>query len=101
MRQQTESLLEHVLAAVMAPDNDALTLAATLRNTVPDASAMAVIRALLSADRSIVETFNGNAAHRVDATLARSLALTLSAAADDLADARNDPNTIRLSDLLL
>lgn len=101
MRNDTESLLEHVLAAVMAPDNDALTLATTLRNTVADAPAIAVIRALLSADRAIQETFNGNSPGRVDAQLARSLALTLAEAADDLEVARNTPDPVRLGDLLL
>ncbi len=100
MRKNSETLLEHVLAAVMAPDNDALTLASTLRNTVPDAPAIAVIRALLSADSVILETFNGNSPGRVDAMLARGLALTLAEAADDLEAARDTP-AILLSDLLL
>ncbi|GAB5448661.1 hypothetical protein [Gymnodinialimonas sp.] len=100
MRKDTETLLEHVLAAVMAPDNDALTLATTLRSAVPDAPAISVIRALLAADRVIIETFNGNAPARVDAQLARSLALTLAEATDDLSDAR-DASPILLADVLL
>lgn len=101
MRKDTESLLEHILAAVMAPDNNALTLASTLRNTVADASAVSVIRALLAADRVILETFNGNSPGRVDAQLARALALTLAEALDDLLHDRNEPNPILLGDLLL
>ncbi|MBL4628385.1 MAG: hypothetical protein JKY00_10185 [Roseicyclus sp.] len=101
MRKDTETLLEHVLGAVMAPENDALTLATLLRNTVPEAPALAVIRALLAADRVILETFNGNSPGRVDALLARGLALTLADAADDLEVSRNTPNPIRLADLLL
>lgn len=101
MRKDTETLLEHVLAAVMAQDNDALTLATTLRNTVADAPAISVIRALLSADRVIRDTFNGNSPGRVDAELARSLALTLAEAADDLSATRALPNPVRLGDLLL
>lgn len=85
----------------MAQDNDALTLATALRNTVPDASAISVIRALLSADSVIQQTFNGTSPGRPDAALARSLALTLAEAADDLQDSRAAPNSIRLSDLLL
>ncbi|ABD53765.1 hypothetical protein [Jannaschia sp. CCS1] len=100
MRKDTELLLETVLAAVMAPENDALTLATTLRNSVPDATAMAVIRALLAADRVIVETFNGHASSRIDAQLARALALTLAEAADDLSHTRDEVQ-IRLGDLLL
>ena len=100
MRQDTEILLDHVLAAVMAPDNDALTLATTLRNTAPDAPVIAVIRALLSADRAISETFNGNAPNRVDAHLARSLALTLAEALDDITHAQ-DSAPPRLSDVLV
>ena len=101
MRKDTETLLEHVLSAVMAPDTDALTLATALRNTVPEAPAISVIRALLSADRVIRETFNGNSPGRVDAERARSLALALAEAADDLMDARKDPDPVRLGDLLL
>lgn len=101
MRKDTEILLEQVLAAVMAQDNDALTLATNLRNTVPDAPAIAVIRALLSADSVIQQTFNGDAPGRVDAQLARALALTLAEAADDLQDAQKAPNPILLADLLL
>lgn len=100
MRHETELLLETVLAAVMAQDSDALTLATTLRNTLADAPAIAVIRALLTTDRIIAETFNGKAASRTDAQLARTLALTLAEAADDLAHSRGDP-VIRLGDLLL
>lgn len=100
MRKNSETLLEYVLAAVMAPVNDTLTRASTLRNTVPDAPATAVIRALLSADHVIRETFNGNSAGRVDAMLARGLALTLAETADDLKAAR-DTSPILLSDLLL
>lgn len=104
MQKDTETLLDHVLAAVMAPDNDDLTLATTLRNTAADAPAIAVIRALLSADHAISETFNGNARNRLDAQLARSLALTLAEALDDLfhgQDATHDTALIRLSDVLL
>lgn len=101
MRKFTETLLEHVLAAVMAPDTDKLALASALRTTVPDAPAISVIRALLDADRVIIETFNGNASSRVDAHLARSLALTLAEATDDLAHDRDEPHPIRLGDLLL
>ncbi|MBY4894914.1 hypothetical protein KUL25_19320 [Rhodobacteraceae bacterium N5(2021)] len=100
MRKDTESLLEHVLAAVMAPDNDALTLATTLRNSVPEEPAIAVIRALLSADRVIIDTFNGSGPNRIDAQLARSLALTLAVATDDLSHVR-DANPILLGDVLL
>jgi hypothetical protein len=100
MRHNTDALLERVLAAVMAPDNDALTLASTLRNTVPDAPAIAVIRALLAADQVISETFNGSSPGRADAKLARAMALTLAEAADDL-DATRDVPTIVLSELLL
>lgn len=100
MRKDSETLLEHVLAAVMAPDNDALTLATALRRDVPDAPAISVIRALLSADRVILETFNGNAPARVDAQLARAMALTLAEATDDLSYLRKD-NPILLADVLL
>lgn len=100
MRKDTEILLETILSAVMAPENDALTLAATLRNAVPDAPAIAVIRGLLAADRVIIETFRSDTASHVDAQLARALALTLAEAADDLAHTR-DPEPIRLGDLLL
>lgn len=100
MRNDTEALLEQVLAAVMAPENDDLTLATTLRNKVPGAPAIAVVRALLSADQVISETFNGNALNRVDAMLARGLALTLAEATDDL-EATRDVPPILLSDLLL
>lgn len=101
MRKDTEALLETVLAAVMAPETDALTLATTLRNTLADAPAMAVIRALLEADQVILETFAGTSTGRDDAELARSLAFTLVKAADDLSHIRKDRNRVRLSDLLL
>lgn len=60
--------------------------------------------ALLSADHAISETFNGNAPNRLDAQLARSLAVTLAEALDDLfhgQDTTHDTAPIRLSDVLL
>lgn len=101
MRKDSETLLEQVLAAVMAPENDALTLASTLRNTVPEAPVIAVIRALLAADRVIGETFNGNTPGRMDAMLARGLALTLAEAADNYEATRDVRDTTLLSDILL
>lgn len=100
MHKDTETLLELVLAAVMVPDNDALVLATTLRNTAADAPAISVVHALLAADRVIVETFNGNAPARVDAQLARAMALTVAAATDDLSRTR-DASPIVLAEVLL
>jgi hypothetical protein len=100
MRQDFETLLETVLAAVMAPDTDALTLATQLHGSLADTPVITVIRALLAADRAIVETFNGDLERRGDAALARGLALTLAEAADALSDECGDPDPIRLGDLI-
>ncbi|QXT40488.1 hypothetical protein [Gymnodinialimonas ceratoperidinii] len=100
MRKDFETLLENVLAAVMAPENDALALATKVHSTMADEAAITVIRALLAADRAIAETFNGDAERRADAALARGLALTLAEAADELAHERGDPDPIRLGDLI-
>jgi hypothetical protein len=100
MRQDFETLLETVLAAVMAPDTDALTLATQLHGSLADTPVITVIRALLAADRAIVETFNTDPERRGDAALARGLALTLAEAADALSDDRGDPDPIRLGDLI-
>lgn len=100
MRQDFETLLETVLAAVMAPDTDALTLATQLHGAMADTPAITVIRALLAADRAIVETFNTDPERRDDAALARGLALTLAEAADALSDDRGNPDPIRLGDLI-
>jgi hypothetical protein len=99
MRHDTEALLEHVLNAVMQADTDALTLSIHLRNTVAEARLSALIRALLSAEAVIRETFNGSSTGRADAALARSLALTLAEAADDIEAARDPDTALRLRDL--
>lgn len=106
MRKETEDLLEHVLAAVMAPgngdDTDTLALSSHLRQTVPDARAVALIRALLSADQVIQDTFNGNSPGRLDAKRARALAYALTVATDDAEASRTTHDgPLRLSDLPL
>ncbi len=99
MRKDTEDLLEHVLHAVMQTENDALMLAIHLRNTVPDARVISLMRALLAADGVIAETFNGSSPGRADAALARSFALTLAEAADDLEAEGVLAGPVRLRDL--
>ncbi len=99
MRHDTEALLEHVLHAVMQTENDALTLAIHLRNSVPEARVIALIRALLAAEHLIRDTFNGSSPGRVDADLARNFAFSLAEAADDLEATRDPATTLRLVDL--
>lgn len=99
MRYDTEGLLEHVLNAVMQPDTDALTLAIHLRNSVPEARATALIRALLATEAVIRDTFNGSSPGRADAALARSFAFTLVEVADDFEAAREADTAPRLRDL--
>lgn len=99
MQLDTEALLEHVLGALMQPDTDALTLSIHLRNTIPEARISALIRALLSAEQVILTTFNGNSAGRSDAALARSFALTMAEALDEIEASRDPASTTLLRDL--
>ncbi|MEJ6393761.1 hypothetical protein V8J82_10870 [Gymnodinialimonas sp. 2305UL16-5] len=100
MRKDSEDLLELVLAAVMAADADDVGVMAHLRHAVPDVRVLALIRALLSADQVIHETFNGNAAGRKDAIRARRLAVMLTEAADEVDVALSqDRPALRLVDL--
>ena len=62
-----EILLETVLTAVMDSTPEPLTLLSRLRRDAPDARLTALIRALLSADQVISETFNGSGPGRADA----------------------------------
>ncbi|WP_224813720.1 hypothetical protein [Hasllibacter sp. MH4015] len=101
MRPETEQLLEHVLHAVMQPDSDALTLAMHLRSAVPEARVIALIHALLSADRVIRDTFNGNAPARADAALASGFALTLAEVAEAHEARENPTRPVTLRDLAL
>lgn len=94
-----EILLETVLTAVMDSTPEPLALLSRLRQTAPDARLTALIRALLSADQVITETFNGSSPGRSDAALARSMALTLAEAADEAETSTNPTAPLRLSDL--
>jgi hypothetical protein len=101
MRQDSEDLLETVIAAVMSSHAEPLALAGRLRHTVPGARVTALIRALLDADRVIGETFSGASPGRADARLARGFALTLAEAADEVEAERDDGTALTLADLLL
>jgi len=109
MQHDAEALLEHVLNAVMQPETDALSLAIHMRNTLPDVRPMALLRALLSAEAVIRDTFNGNSQGRTDGALALQIALTLAELADDQEAGREadheagraDDATLRLRDLPL
>lgn len=94
-----EVLLETVLTAVMNSATEPLALLAELRRSAPEARITALIRALLSADQVISETFNGNAPGRADAALARSMALILAEAADETEAAGAATRPLRLDDL--
>ena len=94
-----ETLLETVLGAVMNSEAEPLTVLWSLRQNAPDARVMALIRALLAADQVIASTFNGNSQGRADAQLARSMALILAEAADDMETDESVSAPLRLSDL--
>ncbi|MEJ6390668.1 hypothetical protein [Gymnodinialimonas ulvae] len=94
-----EILLETVLSAVMDSTPEPLALLARLRKSAPDARLTALIRALLSADQVISETFNGSSPGRADAILARSMALTLAEAGDEVEAETRPGAPLRLSDL--
>ncbi len=94
-----ETLLETVLGAVMNSDADPLSVIWALRQNAPDARATALIRALLAADQVIASTFNGNSPGRADAKLARTMALIIAEAADDMEEDDTVTAPLRLSDL--
>ena len=101
MNSDFETLLEHVLAAVMDSKAEPLTILWSLRQTVPEARVTALIRALLAADQVIATTFNGNSQNREDAKLARSMALVIAEAADDAEAAETPSAPLRFRDLTI
>ncbi len=99
MKLDFETLLEHVLTAVMDSRAEPLTILWKLRQTAPNARVTMLIRALLAADQVIASTFNGSSLDRADAKLARTMALILAEAADDAEEDEAITTPLHLSDL--
>ena len=103
MEPDFDTLLEQVLAAVMDGQAEPITLLWSLRQATGNPRITTLIRAFLAADKIISSTFNGDGQDRSDAGLARTMALILAEAADDVeveAETAQIPaRALRLSDL--
>jgi methanogenic corrinoid protein MtbC1 len=103
MEPDFDTLLEQVLAAVMDGQAEPITVLWKLRQTTGDPRIMTLIRAFLAADHIISTTFKDDGLDRSDAALARTMALILAEAADDVeldAETTQTPSPpLRLSDL--
>ncbi|MBF9058982.1 hypothetical protein HKCCSP123_07265, partial [Rhodobacterales bacterium HKCCSP123] len=80
--EASRALFERVLEALTRAEGDGMALTATFTTLEQEARALALIRALLSAEDALRATFAGEASTLREAGLARRAALALAIGAD-------------------
>lgn len=98
---ESRAVFERVLEALTRAEGDGMALMAAFTTLDGSTRALALIRALLSADDALRATFAAGEATLRDAALARRAALALAASADALEAAKPDRGPVRLSEMPL
>ena len=98
---ESRALFERVLEALTRAEGDGMALMAAFTRLDEETRAMALIRALLSADDALRATFTTEEPVQRDTALARRAALALSISADALEAAAGHRNPVRLSEMPL
>ena len=96
----TRTLLERVLETLGQADGSVDAVVTILSQTDPDTRALALIRALLTADASLGETFTDIDQTRRDRELARRTALMLTVQADQIEAETPARASITLADIV-
>lgn len=97
----SRALFERVLEALMRAEGDSMALMVTFTALEQETRALALIRALLSAEDALRATFAAEAAAQREGALARRAALALAISADAIEETAPDRNPVRLSEMPL
>jgi hypothetical protein len=97
----SRALFERVLEALNRAEGDSMALMAAFTTLDQETRALALIRALLSAEDALRATFAAEAAAQREGALARRAALALAISADALEATTPDRNPVRLSEMPL